>query len=185
MEDERIIDLFFNRNEQAIEEIKQKYGNYCKKIAFDILKIKEDVEECESDTYLKMWNSIPPTVPKCIKVYIGTLVRNLAIQKYRFYHADKRNQHMECVIEEIEESVSAIESVETEVAKKELVRMINLFLQGLNDESRILFVRRYWKLEPIKDICKEMGITKSKAETTLSRIRKKLKLYLEQEGYIL
>lgn len=183
MEDQKIVDLFLERKEQGIQEVKNKYGNYCRKIAFQILQIIEDVEECESDTYMKVWNSIPPTVPTSLKSYVGTVARNLAIQKYRYYHAEKRNQHMECVIEEIEGSVATLETVESEIARKELVLTINRFLEGLGEEQRILFVRRYWKMESVKEICKEMKISKSKAEVTLSRIRKKLKVYLEQEGY--
>lgn len=185
MEDNKIIELFFNRYERAIEETKQKYGNYCRSIAFDILKISEDVEECENDTYMKVWNSIPPTSPTSLKLYVATIARNLAIQKYRYYHADKRNQHMDCVLEELEYTVATLETVETEIAKKELVQAINHFLSQQSEESRIIFVRRYWKVESIKEICHEMKISKSKAETNLSRTRKKLKKYLEQEGYTL
>lgn len=183
MDDHKIVELFLQRSEQAIHETKTKYGKYCKTIAFQILKISEDVEECENDIYMKVWNSIPPAEPTSLKAYIGTIARNMAIQKYRYYHADKRNQHMECVIEEIEQTVATLETVESEIAEKELVAAINRFLSQLDKENRMLFVRRYWKMESIKDICKEMQITKSKAETNLFRIRKKLKIYLEQEGY--
>lgn len=185
MEDNKIIALFYRRSEKAIEETKLKYGNYCKKIAFQILGITEDVEECESDTYMKLWDSIPPASPTSLKAYIGTVARNSAIQKYRYYNADKRNQHMDCVIEEIEATVAAVETVESEIARKELVGAINTFLGSLGEEQRILFVKRYWRMESIQDICKEMRISKSKAEVTLSRIRKKLKAYLEQEGYVI
>ncbi len=183
MEDQKIIDLFFRRQESAIEETKYKYGNYCRKIAFQILHISEDVEECENDTYMKLWNSIPPTVPNSLKVYIATVIRNLSIQKYRYYHAEKRNQHMEATIEEIEESVAMIETVETEVAKKELVITINRFLEEQKAETRQIFTRRYFKMQSITDICKEMKLSKSKVETSLSRTRKKLKQFLTQEGY--
>lgn len=183
MEDQKIIELFLQRWEQAIEETKNKYGNYCRTIAFDILKVSEDVEECENDMYMKVWESIPPTVPTSLKSYVATIMRNLAIQKYRYYHAEKRNQHMEYVIEEIEGTVATLETVESEIARKELVQVINKFLGQQSVESRMIFVRRYWKMESIKDICREMKISKSKAETTLSRTRKKLKIYLEQEGY--
>lgn len=183
MEDNKIVTLFFQRNEEAIQETKQKYGNYCKTIMVHILKIKEDVEECEYDVYMKLWNSIPPNNPTSLKVFVGTIARNLAIQKYRYYHADKRNQHMETTIEEIEQSVATIENVETEIAKKELVMAINRFLEEQKVESRIIFVRRYFKMQSISDICKEMKISKSKVETSLSRTRKKLKLFLGQEGY--
>lgn len=183
MEDKKIIELFFLRSEEAINQVKMKYGAYCKTIAYNILKVTEDIEECESDVYMKVWDSIPPATPTCLKVYVGTIARNMAIQKYRYYHADKRNQHMECVLDEIENSVATLETVESEIAEKELVAAINRFLSNLDKENRILFVRRYWKMESIKDICKEMQISKSKAETNLFRIRKKLKEFLEQEGY--
>lgn len=185
MEDQKIINLFFQKNEQAITETKLKYGNYCRKIAFQILQMMEDVEECEADTYMKTWNSIPPIKPNCLKIYVGTISRNLAIQKYRYYHAEKRNQHMECIVEEIENTVSTLETVETEIAKKELIAMINQFLAKQKAENRIIFVRRYWKMETIKEISTNMQISKSKVETSLSRTRKKLKVFLEQEGYTL
>lgn len=183
MDDHKIIELYFSRNERAIHETKHKYGRYCKKIAVNILKIRQDVEECENDTYMKVWSSIPPSAPKCLKIYIGTVTRNLAIQRYRYYHADKRNQHMETVMEELESCVATLETVETEIAKKELIRTINYFLSELGDESRMIFVRRYWKMESIQEICGKMKLSKSKVETNLSRTRKRLKVFLEQEGY--
>lgn len=183
MDDNQIIELYELRNEEAITLTKQKYGNYCKLIAFNILKIQEDVEECEHDTYLSVWNSIPPTKPDSLKAYIGKIARNLAIQKYRYYHAEKRNQHVECVIEELDKCIAATETVESQIAEKELVNCIEEFLDTLNKESRILFIRRYWKAESIKDICANMHISKSKAETKLFRIREKLKTHLKEKGY--
>lgn len=183
MEDKNIVTLFLDRKERAIEETKHKYGKYCNLIAYNILKTYEDAEECEHDTYLKAWNTIPPTVPISLKAYLGRIARNLAIGKYRYYHADKRNQHVECVIEELEECIAAKETVESELDAKELARCIDQFLEALDAESRMLFVRRYWKSESIAEICSAMHITKAKAETKLFRVRQKLKLHLEQEGY--
>ncbi len=183
MEDHKIIDLFFKREEEAIAITRDKYGRYCNAIAVTILKANEDAEECENDTYLKLWETIPPSVPQSLRAYIGTVVRNLSIQKYRYYHASKRNQHMECIIEEIEHTVSTLETVESEVAEKELIAAINVFLGTLRQEHRMIFVRRYWHMEDIPTICKEMHLSKSNVETTLSRIRKKLKEFLAKEGY--
>lgn len=185
MEDIEIIELYKARNEMAIEETRKKYGNYCKLIAFRILQVNEDAEECEHDTYFKTWSSIPPTVPTSLKAYVGTIVRNLAIQKYRYYHAEKRNRQMDFIIEELEQCIATSETIESEIEEKELRKCIEEFLDTLNKESRIIFIRRYWKAEPIKDICRTMHISKSKTETQLFRMRQKLKKHLEEKGYTL
>ena len=183
MEDTKIVELYLIRDEKAIYETKNKYGKYCNLIAFNILKVAEDAEECEQDTYIKTWESIPPTRPNSLKAYVGKIARNIAIGRYRYYHADKRNQHAEVIIEELEEVISANETVESEASFNQLTEAINHFLEGLDKEGRILFVKRYYKADEILDICESMGISRAKAETKLSRIRKKLKEYLEREGY--
>ncbi len=183
MEDKKIIELFFQRSEEAISECSIKYGNYCRKIARDILKSEEDALESENDTYLRAWDSIPPTEPLSLKAYLGKIVRNIAIQKYRYLHAQKRNQNVECVIEELEQCVASLESVEENIVAEELASYINQFLESLNASGRDLFVRRYWRMDSIKQISLDTGMRKGNIETSLYRSRQKLKVYLEEKGY--
>ena len=182
MDDNQIIALFFERSEQAITELSQKYGHTCNKIAINILKNKQDAEECVNDAYLGAWNAIPPQTPSPLLTYICKIVRNLSIKKYHSNTAIKRNSFYDMALDELENCLSTTSSAEDLYNAKELSRLLNLFLESLDQESRIMFVRRYWYSDSISEIAAMFHITSHNATVRLSRIRKKLKLFLQKEG---
>lgn len=141
MNDKDIIQLYFNRDQRALSITAEKYGRYCTVIAKNILGNCEDAEECVNDTYLNSWNAIPPAKPTIFSAFLGKITRNLALNKYRYNHAEKRgNGEMAVVLDELAECVSGIESVEEEIDKRELVRGINMFLETLSPQKRKIFV---------------------------------------------
>lgn len=145
MEDREIVNLYWERNSNAIKETASKYGGYCKAIAKNILGNNEDAEECVNDTYLNTWNSIPPNRPNVLSTYLGKITRNLSFDRFRQRHADKRGGgEIELVLDELGECVSGADSVEQEVEKKELIRAINSFLDTLSQEKCNIFLCRYW-----------------------------------------
>ena len=185
MDDRQIINLYFERSEAAISETAAKYGNYCHAIAYNILYSKEDTEECVNDTYLKAWETIPPKLPDKLSVFLGKIIRNLALDKYRYYHGKKRgNGQISLVLEELSECIPALDSTEQAVADKLFVELLNAFLEELSPEKRKIFMQRYWYLRPISEIAEEFSISESKVKMTLLRTRNKLKLVLEKEGII-
>ena len=184
MTDEHIIDLYWNRSEQAIAVTDDKYGKMCNGIAYRILNDREDSEECVNDGYLRLWNSIPPQRPKSLPAFLGKIVRNLALNCYEKRNASKRGGgEVPLALDELEECISTGESVEDTFEKKELLRSMNRFLDALPDTERNLFVCRYWYLDPIHDIAQRFGFTESKVTSMLHRIRGKLRKHLEKEGF--
>jgi RNA polymerase sigma-70 factor (ECF subfamily) len=182
VEDEKIIELFFSREEAALEETAQKYGAYCRAVALDILGSVEDAQECLSDTLLRVWNSIPPQRPKNLRIYLGRIARNLSFDRYRRDHAQKRGGgEVELALEELEACIPSGASPEQEMEEKELTRLIEDFLKSISQRDRIIFVRRYYHAQSVKRIAKDMGMTQSNVSTVLLRSRNKLRLRLEQE----
>ena len=179
MEDEKIIALYFDRDEQAIYETREKYGPYCTAIAYNILSSFEDTEECISDTYLRTWNSIPPNSPKSLKGYVGRIAHNLALTMLRNRSTKKR-----CVITEVLEElqIPSLEDPTETVEQKETAKLISDFLWTLPVEKRRIFVLRYWYFETIPSISRTTGWKETRIKSELSRTRKKLKKHLEQEG---
>ena len=184
MEDIEIVNLYWERNPNAIKETTSKYGRYCKSIAKNILGNNEDAEECVNDTYLNAWNSIPPHRPSVLSTYLGKITRNLSFDRFRNRNADKRGGgEIELVLDELAECVSGTESVEQEIEKNELVRTINSFLETLSQEKCSIFLCRYWYAIPISEIAKRFDMTEGNVSVTLNRIRSKLKIYLIERGY--
>lgn len=183
MDDSKIIDLFFERSEQAIEELSTKYESVCRAIATNILSNSLDAEECVNDTFLAVWNTIPPTVPLSLKGYVCGIVRKLSISKYHTNSAQKRNSNYDIALDELEACLASPVTVEDEIAVKELSRMLNNFLSTLDKDSRVIFVRRYWYSDSIADIAKRQKISRNNTSVRLTRIREKLKQYLKKEGY--
>lgn len=183
LEDSRIIELFFARAEQAIVELSAKYGTACSRIARNILKNDLDAEECVNDTYLAAWNTIPPQTPDPLRSYIFRLVRNIAIAKYHTNTAEKRNSYYDVALEELEDCLTASGTVEQEIAADELSWHINSFLSTLDEESQMLFVRRYWYSDSISELAQRLHTSCNNVSVRLSRIRSKLKNYLQKEGY--
>ncbi len=184
MEDRKIVNLYWERNSNAIKETASKYGGYCKAIAKNILGNNEDAEECVNDTYLNTWNSIPPNRPNVLSTYLGKITRNLSFDRFRQRHADKRGGgEIELVLDELGECVSGADSVEQKVEKKELIRAINSFLDTLSQEKCNIFLCRYWYAIPVSEIATRFGMSEGNVSVTLTRIRIKLKNYLKERGY--
>ena len=185
MEDNKIIELYWNRHEIAISETAQKYGNYCRSIAFNILANNEDTDECVNDTYLNAWKAIPTQRPNFLRVFLGRITRNIAFDKYDYYHAQKRNIDFNVLLSELEECISSSNDVESSFEKGEIAKAISDFLCSESSENRNIFIRRYWFSDSISTISASFKMKESKVKTILFRIRNRLKIYLEKEGIIL
>jgi len=183
LEDQGIIQLFFDRSEQAIEETDKKYGGLCFSIAYNVLDNREDSEESVSDTYLAAWNTIPPRRPNFLNAFLAKMTRHISIDRWRKRSAKKRGGgEIILALEELEDCVDA-QSVETEFAKKELTRVLNQFLLSLPEMERNVFLCRYWYLDSIQIISQVSGFSQSKVTSMLHRLRGKLRKQLSEEGY--
>lgn len=186
MEDSKIVDLYWERDETAIGETAKKYSRYCHSISFNILQNEEDVEECVNDTYLNAWNAIPPKRPNCLATFLGKITRNLSLDKFKKYSAEKRgNGQVEIALSELDEVLPSVAIVERAIDEKELVKLLDEFLGGLPKQKRIMFVQRYWYLMPIKTMAEQLSMSESKIKSALFRIRNELKSHLEREGVML
>lgn len=185
MEDNQIIELYFSRDESALTETATKYGAFCLRIAMNVVNVREDAEECVNDTYHTAWNQIPPTKPDSFKAFLGRIVRNFAISKYRAMHAKKRFNGLEVMLSELEDCIPSTKSVEQEIEAKELSEYINIWLEGLKAEDRALFVRRYWYGDEIHELAKKCGVTGTQMTQRMLRLRRKLKAFLEEKGVVL
>lgn len=184
MEDTGIIKLFFDRDEQAIRETDRKYGGFCYSIAYQILANREDSEESVSDTWFSAWNSIPPKSPNPLAPFLGRLVRNISIDRWRKNGALKRGGgEMPLALEELQECMAGEESAESRLEQKELICSVREFVSGLSDTERRVFVCRYWYLDPTPDIAARFGFTENKVGMMLHRIRGKLRKHLMKEGF--
>ena len=185
MEDTNIIKLYWARDERALLETDNKYGMRCRRMAFDILSDREDTEECVSDTYLSLWNAIPPQRPKCFPAYISRILRNLSLNRLSELRAQKRGGgELELALDELEAFVPTASSPQRELESKELAREINQFLKTLSRDERDIFLSRYWLLLPTAKISGRLGFSEAKVRTSLHRIRKKLREHLTKEGLI-
>lgn len=182
MDDNAIIELYFQRNESAVRETAVKYGGFIRYIAFGITGNNEDSEECENDTYLKIWNSVPPERPEYFKAYIGKIVRNCAIGIWRKNTASKRNGGLTVLLDELSECIPSNENVENEFLAKETGELINTFLRKLSKEDRAVFILRYYYGDSIKNIAERSSLSPSDISSKLFRLRNKLKKELEKEG---
>lgn len=184
MEDEKIIELYWARDRDAIAETEKKYGGFCFAVANKILCSHEDAEECVNDTYFKTWNSIPPVRPKIFSSFLGKITRNLAFSRYRSKTAEKRGGgEIMLVLDELGEIVSGKDDVERKAELSELTDVINSFLKGLSQDKRNIFVRRYWHCDSVKEISRRYGMTESSVSMSLMRLRKKLKDFLAERGF--
>ena len=184
LEDSRIIDLFFERSEQAIDELDSKYGKTVTATAANLLSDRQDVEECRNDTYLAAWNSIPPHRPQPLVSFVCRIARNLAISRLRADFAAKRNRSLDLVLDELEDFIPSGMNVEADYEARELAEAINRFLSGLKYDDRFLFVRRYWYADSVKDIAEQMNERDSRVSLRLFRLREKLRKSLVKEGLI-
>lgn len=186
MEDETILELYWQRNELAVTATSEKYGKYCASIAKNILANSEDVEECVNDTWLRAWNAIPPHRPDRLALFLGKITRELAINRWRAGHVQKRGQgELPLALEELDEVVSGGgESAEQRIAAEEMGQAVSRFLRGQSALAADVFVRRYYHLCPVRQIAAEYSISESRAKSILFRTRKKLRAYLEREGLL-
>ena len=182
MEDEKIIDLYWTRSENAIAETADKYGKYCYSIAYNILTNNEDTEETVSDTYMAAWKAMPPKRPAILATFLGKITRHLAIDRWRKRNRYKRGGgEIILALEELQDCVSDTQSVESIYERKRFAIVFNRFLESLPDTERRVFLCRYWYLDSISDIAGYYGFSDSKVATMLYRTRKKLRTLLERE----
>lgn len=186
MEDKEIVDLYWQRDEKAITETAEKYGRYCYSIAYNILSDTEDAEESVNDTYLNAWNSMPPHRPAVLSAFIGKITRYISLKKWRDNHTQKRGGgNIDLVYEELSDCVSSKFTVDEELEKKELSKLIDSFLDTLPLCEQSVFVCRYWYFDSISTIANQFGFSESKVKSMLHRTRKKLKTKLSQEGVLI
>jgi RNA polymerase sigma-70 factor (ECF subfamily) len=186
MTDHEIIALYLSRTESAINETAAHYGNYCSAIAVNILHDTHDAEECVNDAYLSVWNSIPPEKPVKFSSFLGRIVRNIALDRYKARNAKKRgggeNSPTMLLLSELELCIPDSRNVEDEADLNELARIIDSFLAEIKQDDRFYFVRRYWHGYTVPKIARQFNAGESKVKVSLHRTRKKLKIYLEERG---
>lgn len=186
MDDSSIVELFLERDESAIDEASAKYGKRLFSLAYGILHDLQTAEECENDTYLEAWNSIPPHEPRdYLYAFLARITRNAALNRCRDRERLKRKAAICELSTEMEECIPSLDDVECRISDMELSRVINSFLAVLGEEKRRIFIRRYWFLDSVTDISERYDISVSKVKTTLFRCRAQLKKRLEKEGYML
>lgn len=181
MNDTEIIGLYFERSQSAIKESRIKYGSYCNTISMNILRSREDAEECLSDTWMKAWNTIPPERPVCLSAFLGRITRNISLSLWRKKNSQKRkNSETDLCLDELTECIP--ERHGCSVAEDlELKDALNRFLESLNHEARVIFMKRYWYIVPVKKIAEELSMNEGAVKMSLLRTRKKLRQFLEEE----
>ena len=181
-EDSKLTELFFERSEQAIALLSEKYGALCLSTSMNILSSRQDAEECVNDAYLAVWNTIPPQRPDPLSAYVCRIVRNLSLKKLRSNSALKRGAGCTAALEELEGSLSDDLSVEEEAEARELARLIDKFLGTLDKNERVLFVRRYWFFDSTDTLARMFATSEHNISARLYRTREKLRKYLKKEG---
>lgn len=185
MEDSQIVDLYWQRKEQAISATAVKYGHYCHTIAYNILSNNEDADESVNDTYMAAWKNMPPHRPSILSTFLGKITRRISLNKWRRNSTQKRGGgEVTLALEELTECIPSGESVEAYVEGKELARSINSFLGTLPETERDVFVSRYWFLASVKEISEKFSFTESKVKSMLLRTREKLRKTLREEGLL-
>lgn len=182
MEDSQIIELFFVRAEGAVAELTQKYGRLCRSIAYNILSSRQDAEECENDTYLRVWDTVPPVRPESLRAYVSRIVRNLSLDRLRYRLRQKRGNSYDILLSELSECIPDERTDVEASADDTVIRSIEAYLRTLDESTRILFVRRYFHMESVESLAKRYGLKASSVSTRLLRTRARLRIWLEQEG---
>ena len=179
MEDIRIIELYFSRDEQALRETADKYGAYCMAVSMNILRSQPDAEECVNDTYLKVWNAIPPARPRVLSAFLSRITRNLALDRYRTKRRQKRDGEFTVMLSELGDCIPAPEETDA----TELLAHIKEFLRELEDTDRNLFAGRYFHAYEVQRMAEAYGLTPNAASLRLYKTREKLRVYLNERGY--
>lgn len=180
-----IIELFFRRNEQGIQELDTKYGRTFRKLSGNILRDREDVEECINDSYLGAWKKIPPEKPSPLVTYICKIVRNISLKKYHSNTAQKRDSSYSVALDEIEPYIADVNTVDRHVESAELAKTIEAFLDTLTEQNRVIFMRRYWFGDSCGEISRYVGITEKNVTVRLTRIREKMRKFLTEREVLL
>lgn len=183
MDDRQIILLFQERRPEAIEQTKERYGELCRSIAGKLLQNPQDAEECVNDTYLALWDAIPPASPSPLSAFAAKITRNLALKRLEQLSAAKRSAEATLSFEELSECLSAPDEMESRMEAKALRQAIANFLEAQDRESRCVFLRRYFFFDSVREIAQRYGMSQSKVKSRLMRTRNKLKIYLIQEGF--
>ena len=185
MDDKSIVDLYFDRNQDAITQTDKKYGRYCYCIAYNILTNKEDAEESVSDTYMAAWKAMPPKRPSILATFLGKITRHLSIDRWRSRNRYKRGGgEIILALEELEDCIADSQTVEKTYERKQLALVFNRFLEALPETERRIFLCRYWYMDSISDISNYYSFSDSKVTSMLHRTRKKLRTVLEEEGLL-
>lgn len=183
MEDSKIIDLYWDRDQNAIVRSQEKYGRYCSRIAGNILRSREDCEECVNDTWLRAWNAMPAERPDILSAFLGAITRNLSLDRYRRNTSKKRGSgEITYIFDEMQDCIGGNE-IDGHLDAMVLTESINRFLEKMSQDNRIIFVRRYWYMDSIEEITKRYKLSESKVKSSLFRSRKKLHEHLLKEGF--
>lgn len=185
MKDTQIVELFWERDERAITETQLKYGKLCLQLAKNITGDLQDAEEVVNDAYLGVWEKIPPEKPQCLKSFLCRIARNKSIDRVKYYNADKRKRELQVSLDEIEDILSGSDTPEKVFDRKETALLISDYLRSIKPDKRGMFIQRYWYYRSVADIASNFGVTENKVKTTLYRVRKELKQYLESREVIL
>ena len=182
MEDSAIVELYWQRADEAIPETERKYGHYCRRIAYNITASHEDAEECVNDTWLGAWNAMPDKRPSVLSTFLGYITRNFALNRLEARRSAKRGGgEAVLALDELEDCIPADASPQRCLEQKELEAAVDAFVSGLSETERRIFIARYWFLLSVKEIADRLGCTQSKVKTSLFRTRNKLRLYLQEE----
>ena len=181
MDNSKIIDMFFERSEQAIVELSQQYGNQAKAIANNVLNNIDDAEECVNDALLSLWNSIPPLRPNHLQAYLIKVTKNIALNRLDYNTSKKRNSHYDIALDELQDCIPSCENIESKIIEQELSKAIDDFLGTLPKDDRVIFVGRYWMGESVLEIANKLHCSQNIIAVKLFRIRKRLKHYLKKE----
>lgn len=184
MEDSKIVDLYWRRDESAVSETEEKYGALCRSVAGRILGTAEDAEECVNDALHQAWASIPPQRPDKLGAWLGKVTRNLALNAWKRDRAQKRQGGMTVLLDELAECVPGPVTVERELERRELSAAIDSWLRGRSKEDRTLFLRRYWYGTELQELAEERGVSPNRLAQKMLRLRRSLKQALEKEGYL-
>jgi RNA polymerase sigma-70 factor (ECF subfamily) len=182
MEDKRIVDLYWMRSESAISETDKKYGKYCRYIAERILESEEDAREVQNDTYLQVWNTVPPERPNSLRAYLGAICRNLSLNRYEASHAQKRGGEVSLALDELSECIA--DRKEQNDVNERLCELLDSFLATLPKRTRRVFLRRYWYASSISEIARDYGMSENNVTVLLHRTRKTLAQLLQKEGFL-
>lgn len=185
MDDIAIVNLFFDRSEQAISATAEKYGKLMHSVSYRILQNNEDAEECVNEAYLGLWNTIPPQRPDPLSTYACRVTRNVSMTRYRYNKAQKRDPAQTVSLEEIGDCLPSSCTLDAEMDAREITRVLEAFLDGLSPEALYVFMRRYWYMEPVDEIAKSMRISSAAVYLRLDRLKKRLFKHLKKNGVVL